>query len=99
MCDSFEAAALNGSDSDCYRPNYKLEYGIEEDSMHFCVNGITRFIQSEGFKWFDKWSGPTELLNTKDSIIARFANEYSRYINGEIDMELVNQSYKILRIK
>jgi hypothetical protein len=99
LCDSFDAVALNGINSDSYRPNYKLEYGTEEDSVHLCVSEMNRFIQTEGFKWFEKWSSPTLLLNTKDSIIAGFSNEYVRYINGEINEGVVNQSYKILGIK
>ncbi|NOU73735.1 hypothetical protein GC098_20315 [Paenibacillus sp. LMG 31458] len=99
LCDSFEAVALNGIDSDFFRPEYNFVFGQDEESVYRCVSEMLRFIQSKGFKWFEDWSNHATLLNAENSPINRFTNEFILFTNGEIDEQLVSNSYKILGIK
>ncbi|MFD1176647.1 hypothetical protein ACFQ3W_10085 [Paenibacillus puldeungensis] len=98
-CDSFEAVALNGIDSDGFRRKYNLSYGSPEESVVKCVEEIMKFIRCEGFRWFEDWMDPIELLDDEDSPIIRFKNEYLKFQAGEYDIEKVTLSRMLLGIK
>lgn len=98
-CDSFEAVALEGIDSDGFRRKYNLSYGKSEESVMKCVHGIMEFIQCEGFEWFDYWMNPTRLLNEEGSPINRFKNEYLNFQAGENESENEQLARMLLGIK
>lgn len=99
LCDTFDAVALNGFSSDSFRPKYKFDYDENEESVNICVDEMIDFIQNNGFKWFDDWSNPIKLLNSSESPITSFKNDYVKFCNGVINKEILNVSYKLMGIK
>jgi len=102
FCDSFDAVALNGPDSDPHRYNkeYSMKFWKEEDTLDRCANDILGFVKTIGFDWFDKWKDNNSLLNSLESPLKdNIKEEYLKMQNGFISKDVYSKSCELLGIE
>jgi hypothetical protein len=99
LCDTFDAVALNGIDSDGSGPKYKLQFDESRESVKLCVAGMMNFILEEGFKWYEHWSHVTRLLNVEKTPINRFKEKYLEFLGDDTPKDVIVQSYRLVGIK
>ena len=102
FCDSFDAIALNGTDSDLHRYNkeYNMRFWKEEETLDRCANDILSFVKDIGFNWFDKWKDNVSLLNSPESPLeANIKEEYLKIQDGFINKDVYNKSCELLGIE
>ncbi|NIK76440.1 hypothetical protein FHS15_001565 [Paenibacillus castaneae] len=99
LCDTFDAVALNGIDSDGFRSKYNFEYNEELASVKHCVDEMMYFITTEGFKWFEDWTRTTRLLNFNNSPIKYLNEKYMEFLENNTPKEVIVNSYKLVGIK
>ena len=64
--DPFEAAALNGPDSDSHR-DFQLGFEDSEASLDRCAGQISEFVRDVGEPWFRSWNDQQKLLEDRTS--------------------------------
>lgn len=102
FCDSFDAVALNGPDSDLHRYNkeFRMRFWNEEETLAICANDILNFVRTIGFDWFDKWKDINFLLNSSESPLkTNLREEYLKMQSGLINKDIYRKSCELLGIK
>jgi hypothetical protein len=102
LCDTFEAVALNGPDSDSYRHNkdFDLSYYNENETIIKCANNMLDFIIKVGFEWLERWKDAYMLFNNQASPLKIETKDlYKNSLNGDFDYFAYKNSYKLLGIK
>lgn len=103
LCDEFEAAALNGPDSDSYKyanKNIIMAYSSKEESMDRCAVEILNFVKQVGFTWFEKWRKSEVILSSPISHDeTRLLEAYRKSLIGDLDEQISNNSLRILGIR
>jgi hypothetical protein len=94
--DPFEAAALNGPNSDEDR-SFRLEFNSSEESIITCCEEILRYINLVALPWFQKWQDPSELVESPGSPLKqRDRDALIMALNGHADTTNVKRSRSLL---
>ena len=97
--DSFEAAPLNGPNTDRFR-EYNIEFTAAPESLDECAAELHRFCVEVGEPWFQRWRDPIVLVEAIDSPISHEAMDALRAaLRGECDGAAITRSERVLGLR
>ena len=104
IADSFQAAALNGPDSDVYRcpdsPNgkrYRLSYSKDDESIDRCAEHAAEWCSDVAEPWFARWRNLDDLVADAESPLSSTAKAaLSQSIDGIPSPDAVSISRAIV---
>jgi hypothetical protein len=97
--DPFDAAALNGPNTDQFR-EYKTDFTALPGSLDECAAELQRFCVEVGEPWFRRWRDPIVLGEAKDSPLSREAVAALRAAaRGERDGVAISRSEYVLGLR
>jgi hypothetical protein len=100
--DDFEAAALNGPDSDgCWlgdRQKNALQFTTSDASIETCAEDIVRFCDEVAEPWFERFSGPRIFLISESPLNDRERSNLESSFKGLAKPETVRFSKELLGV-
>jgi len=100
--DQFDAAALNGPDSDSTRSGsrsaYSLEFSDDEKSLDQCADAIARWCGDVAEPWFEGFESLDRLLSPGSPLADRQRADHEMSRRGEADPEAVRLSKQLLGV-
>jgi hypothetical protein len=100
--DTFDAAALNGPDSDSIwsddRRTYVLDFADDHESVTLCVDALDRFCVQVAEPWFERYTDPRTLLASESPLIERERLNLERSVRGKSNPTVVRFSKELLGV-